>query len=357
MSSSRKFSGMIVLLVIFCLVSNNESIEQKEMVEVDRIKGLEAFQHHTSSKLNKRVYATCSIILFDEIVDYATATANCRKLEIFEPQKKELIRGNLATVNNINKTEDIKLLLGMAYKRRSAKEAKRKDFDQWVWVGLRKLKNNKGNKKSKKYDATHWKWPDGTTPENYSVWQASQPDQKKRKKEKQNQIRINHDGEWQDIWKNKEHPYACDYRGKYIISTRPMSWKQARKSCVKAGMILAKVRNDKEIEEMKRAMFYFLGPGTKDNDVGDEMNWILVGGNDIGKKSRWQWTDGEDIENVDKFPWISKMMPLHKTWGNKRHHVMTFSRNGTFDDTVVSETRRRFACQCIETLFEETDEL
>ena len=349
---------MIVILVIFCLVSNNQSIEQKEMVDVDRIKGLEAFQHHTSSKLIKRVYATCSIILFDEIVDYATATANCKKLDISDPQKKKkkLIRGNLATVNNINKTEDIKLLLGMAYKRRPAKEAKRKNFDQWVWVGLRKVKNKKGNKKSKKYDATHWKWPDGTTPENYSVWQASQPDQKKRKRKKQNQIRINHDGEWQDIWKNKEHPYACDYRGKYIISAVPMNWKPARKSCLKAGMILAKVRNDKEIEEMKRAMFYFLGPGTKENDVGDDTNWILIGGNDIGKESRWQWTDGEDIEDVDKFPWISNQPDNGKTEAVKRlrrkrrQDVMTFSRNGTFDDTFVRENRRRFACQCTGTL-------
>lgn len=326
---------VLTLLFYFIVIADLHKINPGLTVEVDRIKGLEALQQNAT----KGVYASCHIMLFADIVDYKTATDKCEKLNIGETSH------NLATVNNMNRTEDIKLLLGIAYK----------SSDQWVWAGLKKVQNNKGNKKSKKYNPNHWKWPDGSTIINFSMWQDKQPDQKKVKNRKQNQIRIDKNGEWQDIWDNKEHPYACDYHGKYIISPTRMFWRAARTACLRAGMILAKVRNAQEVAEMVKAINYFLGPEL-DDDVWNDKNWVLIGGNDIEREGKWEWADGENIVGLEELPWMegqpdnARMNPIHRPWTKKRQDVMAISKVGMLDDAFTTATKRAFACQCMETV-------
>ena len=48
-------------------------------------------------------------------------------------------------------------------------------------------------------------------------------------------------GEWDDTFKYKTHPYACDYQGKYILSATMKTWSGAKKACEAAGLMLAKV--------------------------------------------------------------------------------------------------------------------
>lgn len=67
-------------------------------------------------------------------------------------------------------------------------------------------------------------------------------------------------GHWDDTFKFKTHPYACDYQGKYILSATQRTWSAAQHACEEAGLQLAKVRSDQEVEEMKKAALHFLGP-------------------------------------------------------------------------------------------------
>ena len=50
-------------------------------------------------------------------------------------------------------------------------------------------------------------------------------------------------GQWDDTFKYKTHPYACDYQGKYILSANMKTWTGAKLACEKAGLMLAKVRS------------------------------------------------------------------------------------------------------------------
>ena len=316
--------------------------KRRKNTTFDPVEGLKILQNNAS----KGVYSTCSTILFTETVDFHTADTKCKELK-----QGGSSYGNLVTVNNDIKTEEIKFLLELAH--HTGEDIN--DLDQWVWVGLKKVENNKGNKASQKYDANHWKWPDGSSPSVYSNWQPGQPDQKKKWKWKQNQIRINSKGEWQDTWPNSVNPYICDYDGKYIISGIPLRWRSARNACIAAGMTLARVRDLEEVDEMKEAIRYFLGPETDDGDVFSDMNWVLLGGNDIGVEGRWKWADGiDDVEDVEEFPWINKApdnsRKKHKPRGKDWEDVMSMSKWGQFDDTFTLTTQRAFACQCLSTL-------
>ena len=83
---------------------------------------------------------------------------------------------------------------------------------------MRKITDLEVETPAEDYNPDEWAWTDGSHPnETFSRWMDNQPDQNSKKnsgtKYYQNQMRINHDGEWDDTYAYKEHPYACDYQG------------------------------------------------------------------------------------------------------------------------------------------------
>ena len=256
--------------------------------------------------------------------------------------------GNLATVNDEDKNTDLKLLLSMAY---PVKQDNKWHAEEWVWAGLRKTKNNEGKKNGRKYNPLDWQWADGSHPNDYKKWMKKQPDQRVNKtdgvKYLQNQMRISKKGQWDDTFTFMKHPYACDYQGKYIISASEKTWSQAKEACENAGLILAKVRSDAEVEEITKSADYFLGERDESLKVWDQSNWIWLGGNDNEEEGVWKWTDGSAIDYFDAMNW-RRPNPDNASFIRKQtQNVLAISRFGQFDDSFDHKRRHRaFACQC-----------
>ena len=302
--------------------------------------------------LDSGVFTTCNIVFFSERVPYDVADNNCKNFDIGAGGKE----GNLVTVNDDEKNQDLRILLEMAYPEKEQPKSKWTET-KWVWAGLRKTKNNK-SKKAGPYNPDDWEWSDGSNPTDFYKWMKNQPDQaswKNGKKEcdedprcYQNQMRINHKGQWDDTFKFKEHPYACDYRGKYVLSNEPKTWERAKTACADAGLHLAKVRNMEEVEEIKAAMVYFLGKADPTWKTWDHSNWIWLGGNDLEEEGVWKWLDGELVETWD-MPWrVGAGKDNAAYLSGSGQHALAISRWGEFDDSFHNKKSRKrpFACQC-----------
>lgn len=281
------------------------------------------------------------------------ADQRCKNFDIGSGKGEQ---GNLATVNDEEKNSDLKILLEMAYPEKDQPGNKWVDT-KWVWAGMRKTKNN-AVRKPGPYSALDWEWADGSNPKDFHNWMKNQPDQNNYKFGKkgcnesprcfQNQMRINHDGKWDDTYKFKTHPYACDYRGKYILSNDHKTWEQARDACAAAGLHLAKIRNEAEVEEIKSAMVHFLGAAKPEWKKWDNNNWIWFGGNRLEDFKTWKYLDGELVETWT-LPWIphaggDNAKFLHRGGQN----VMAISRGGLMDDSFHNRRKKKrpFACQC-----------
>ena len=326
---------MLLLLLLLFICS---AVAKLSKVEEKQISGLKNLISNLEG-----IYPTCNMVLFSEMVDFNTANERCKRFHLGRE-----VEGNLATVNNKDKNTDLKLLLKMAYPTSSGKWA----ADEWVWAGLRKIKNNAGSSKGKKYNADDWAWADETTPQDFHMWMAGQPDQDMRKVEKvkyfQNQMRINHKGRWDDTFVDKIHPFACDYQGKYIMSATKKSWSKAKEACENAGLILAKVRSSQEVEEITSAAKLFLGAVDDTLRVFDPNNWIWLGGNDADEEDVWKWNDGDAIEWFADMPWREPNPDnSDRMNGGRTQNFLSISKWGEFDDSFDAQERKRpFACQC-----------
>jgi len=295
--------------------------------------------------LDDGVLATCNIVLFSELVDFDTADQNCKNFNIGSGRGEA---GNLATVNDAEKNKDLKTLLEMAYP--IAEQPKGKwGQTHWVWGGLRKTEDN-NNPDPGPFNPLFWEWADGSNPL-WSNWLRSQPDQRSLTQGSsgctqtvcyQNQMRINHKGQWDDTYTFKVHPYACDYRGKYILSKSPKTWHGAKAACEEAGLHLAKIRNVEEVEEIKQAAVYFLGQADPTWGIWDKNNWIWTGGSDAATEGDWRWLDNTPVEDW-KLPW--RRRAGNDNAGRRGQHVLSISRWGEFDDSRWKK-KRPFACQC-----------
>lgn len=323
---------MWYLPLLLCLCSFTNAINEEHVHGMKNlIQGLEG------------VFPTCDIILFSEMVNFTTAEKKCVDFDMGLGATQV---GNLATVNDDDKNRALKLLLNMAYKRKTKKKSQW-DPDQWVWAGMRKVRNNLAVDTNKQYKASDWEWTDGSSPTTFKKWMKKQPDQKKDGSFLQNQMRINHKGQWDDTFTYKEHPYTCDYQGKYMISPKRLTWENARAACQNAGLDLAKVRNAGEIEEVINAAKYFLGD--RHQKKFHHVNWIWIGGNDIANEGDWRWiSDDSPIADFESLPWLKNMpdnAPLKKK-GLKGQHALSISKWGKFDDSFIKVRKRGFACQC-----------
>jgi hypothetical protein len=321
--------------------------------------------------LDNGVIATCNIVFFSELVTYDEADNNCKSFDIGSGRGEE---GNLVTVDDKAKNGDLQTLLEMAYPKEEQDEWKW-GGKRWVWAGLRKTKNtNLTNVERGDYNPLDWEWANGSHPTNFSKWlnfnkKKAQPDQMSIKKGStlnfdgddntcdedprcfQNQMRINHNGKWDDTYKFRKHPYACDYKGKYILSNVPKTWESAKDACEDAGLHLAKVRNPDEVDEMKAAMNFFLGPADDSWNNWNSNNWIWMGGDDLEEEGIWRYLDGEMVETWE-MPWRKNAgkddAKFLEVPGRRGQHALAISRWGEFDDSFhdTDKRMRPFACQC-----------
>merc|ERR1712071_111736 len=125
------------------------------------------------------------------------------------------------------------------------------------------------------------------------------------------------------------------YQGKYIISSKPKSWEDAKVACENAGLNLAKIRSDEELKEMMAAMGYFLGPRDETLKKYDPKNWLWLGGNDIKEENNWVWVDGQKIKW--DIPWQKKQPDNDKRLLKEGQDVMSLSKWGQMDDSFRLE--------------------
>ena len=339
------FRQTLVLLILVSVIATKSKLSRK--INKSQIEGLK----NLLQNLDSGTFATCNIVFFSKPVTYDEADKGCKNFNIGTGRGE---KGNLATINDSEKNTDLTTLLDMAYPAADAQQADDKwGPTSWVWAGLRKTKNNK-NKKPGKYSPGDWQWADGSNPKDFNKWGKKQPDQDRLKKGKsgcdekkycyQNQMRINHKGVWDDTYKFKKHPYACDYKGKYILSSDKVTWVQAKSMCAAAGLFLASVRNRAEVKEMKEAAVHFLGEADPAWKTWDDNNWIWLGGNDLEKEGTWKWQNGDLVEDW-AVPWRRK---AGKDNAGTGQHALAFSREGEFDDSFHDreDRLRPFACQC-----------
>ena len=331
----------MLLVVLLLVIGEVNSLDE---IQLDGLKKL--------LPKSENIFATCKLILFKEFVNFTTAYTRCKEFNVGGGN----VAGNLATVNDEAKNTDIKFLLGLAYRERKHKND-RWSNDQWAWVGLQKVKNNAKNKKEN-YKAEDWEWADGSTPVDYHKWMTGQPDHRHKKqtnskvKMYQDNLRINHQGGWDDTYITKTHPYVCDYKGKYVFSTAYKSWSDAKAACKAAGLIMAKVRDMSEVNEITALAKLYLGEWNAKEFHAS--NWIWLGGNDEESEGTWRWNDGEIIEWFSstvkpKMPWRNPMPDNATFIGDLAQHYLAISKLGKFDDSFDSKRKKRpFACQCPE---------
>ena len=339
---------MKIILLLCVLVALSGAISRKQKKQLNGLRDL-------LTNLPNDVFATCNIAFFSTVVDFNTAQENCRNFDI----GAGAVKGNLVTINTDEKNEDLKMLLEMTYPEDQQPKSKWANT-KWVWSGLRKVDNVVGSPYQEVvYLNDDWQWANGSTPGDFAKWAPKQPDQNALKYRKngcnekpkcyQNQMRINHEGEWDDTYKFMEHPYACDYQGKYVISSNQVSWEHAKLACDNAGLHLAKIRSGVELNEMMTAMDYFLGEKDETLKKWDPNNWMWLGGNDINEEKQWVWeADGEKIEW--DIPWMKKAGNDNSERKMKEgQDVMALSRWGKVDDSYRLGVYRPFACQCPDT--------
>jgi hypothetical protein len=166
----------------------------------------------------------------------------------------------------------------------------------------------------------------------------------------QNQVRVNQKTTfWDDSWDFVAHPYACDYKGKYILSGLFLTWNDAVKACKRAGLSLATVRSKADVKQMKQAIEFFLGEGDDSWTVWDSKNWVWLGGSDRNAEGNWRWLNGDPVQSWN-VPWRKKSGNDNADYlrGANGQHALAFSRWGEFDDSFHDHKKRKrnFACEC-----------
>ena len=99
---------MIRTTILLVLVALCACGDISRAVDQDQIKGLKKLL----KGLDAGVYTTCSIVFFSEKVTYDVADDRCKNFNIGSGRGEE---GNLVTVNDDEKNQDLKILLEMAY--------------------------------------------------------------------------------------------------------------------------------------------------------------------------------------------------------------------------------------------------
>ena len=381
-------------LIFICVVAGCIAAAE-ELTLKERVRGIKRLV----KTLANHTFPTCDLVLFTELSDYETAGEKCRTFNLAATSKEE---GHLATVNDEEKNDYLRMLLNVALPK-DEQDLYIYSASRWVWTGLRKTKNTNAKhiKKIKNrvpYKAEDWAWHDDSHPLDWHKWHRGQPDQRPLKKGersdvggeelgatcqektcRQNQMRMSNDGRWDDGYAFEKHPYACDYRGRYICSAEKKKWGDAKKACEAAGLTLASVKSPEETEELLQALEYFLGASkfapckgifghktikgkvspdllvTKEQQEScadlkgrwDPEHWAWIGGNDewgVGSEGHFKWLDGTDVE-YDGFPWITKAGKDNGDAKGGGQNSLSIAKWGEFDDEF-GKVKRPFVCEC-----------
>lgn len=360
--------NLLILGAVLCTVSSSRYQGVRKRNQLKKL----------LRSLDKGVYATCEMIFFKQPLQYKSALKSCESLRIGRAHGE-----TLATVDSKERNGHLMFLYDLAFQRGSKESS---EETKWVWSGLHKVQNKHvkyNSRKMKKkrnvvnaYDPNDWKWiGTGNSPTGYHNWprtrKGSRPDQQRMKysritecKERkgcfQNQVKINQEtSSWEDSFAFEVHPYACDYKGKYILSNERKTWLQAKKACAAAGLTLAMVRSEEEVAEMTHAIKLFFGD--EEYDTWSNNNWIWLGGNDLEEEGKWVWLNGDLVETWD-IPWKAEAGNDNADFidENSGQDALAFSRDGEFsknceiikdgefDDSFHSSRykKRAFACQC-----------
>lgn len=307
-------------------------------------------------KLNKlldhsHAVSTCRYILFRDVVTHDEAVDRCHKVQ--HPLLK--VSSELADIHTYQENYDIKVLLQLAFGRphRGTKYAR----NNWVWIGLEKIKDNSRRIKKKHWGVTHfdpqeWLWHGHGAKEvapTYWRWLKGQPDQRKKGKEYQNYAVVNKYGFWDDTFGSEKIPFICNYCGRFIVVPTHVTWYKAKSMCESYGLTMAKVNSPSENLEIDAAAKMVFGPEPEKRRWNDT-NWIWLGTQEVmfknGTGSKvWQHHDGSQLEWEPK--WGRKAQPDNWTLPKKgEERVIAFSRITTKWDDSYPSRKRPFACMC-----------
>jgi len=321
-----------------------------------------------SSQVSGESYATCEIVFFNTPMNYADASSACRNIEIGRPS-------SLVTVDSITKNSHVMFAFDYAFDNDAA--AASSDENQYIWAGLKKVRNNdvvydkkymkKKKNVDKEYNAEDWVWASNRqSPVDFDKWPKKKTNARPNQEYMaynankgcleeegcfQNQLKISSgsdNGFWEDAWAFEEHPFACDYRGKYLVSGELQTWSKAKAICHNGGMVLASVRSMEEVRELRDAIDYFLGPQTEEYKKFDGRNWVWLGATDEEEEGVWRYLDGEVMEDWG-IPWMAKAGNDNAMIGRKStgQHHLAMNRDGMMDDSNdVRAIKKMFACEC-----------
>lgn len=296
---------------------------------------------------NPDVVSTCRYILFKTYKTFHKAKESCEKLQM----PLTHTNASIAVIKTREDNKDITHLLQLAYGVKQV--GRRFDRRNWVWVGLKKVHNTgkvlKKNKRGpKNFNASEWRWDDGSIPE-YVRWLRDMPDQEKAGKNYQDHVSVSKRGRWDDTFPYKKMPYACNYCGKYIVLAQQVTWFHARSLCKSYGLTMAMVNSKRDNDDLAMAVKMEFGEDTE-KKRWDDNNWVWLGSQEIMQNGTgtkiWQHHDGSPLLWVSP-KWDTKRQPDNwskQRWGEER--VVAFSRiNHKWDDSYP-ERKRPFACMC-----------
>ena len=322
---------LAIFISFFSLITDIDSIDLEQVKRIRELTG-------TASG---GVYRTCNFVFVPELTNVEGAREGCRAWG-----------GNLVTIDSKSKNDDMKDLLDLVYPPNEQPES-RWAFTKWAWAGLTKTKNTIGKVERGKFTPSEWSWPDGSSPkeEDFLHWMRKQPDQRKWKSGEQgcehkkgcyqSHLRFNSSGVWDDESVYVKHPYACDYKGKYIVSKIKLDWIAAMVACESAGLVLAKIRNTKEVAELRNLMIEHFDKYDINSHPFDDKNWIWTGGNDLIDEGKFEWMDREEIKF--DIPWLAK---AGNDNAQTKQHALAMNFDGFFDDSFTKGKKRGFVCQC-----------
>eukprot|EP00116_Pleurobrachia_bachei_P006319 sb/3466581/ len=261
-------------------------------------------------------YATGWTIVNETGISSMEMSCYDKLLDAAQEKTGMLSTGNLVTVNDEIKEHDVTLLLNAAKPNLDDMSAP----DNWLWSGLTRVRNNDGGEHP--YDVADWEWTSGSNLTSaYEKWIDGAPEYH------QNQVAINHDGDWNDTYVEKEHPYACDYKGKYVVSPARMTWPDAKVACENAGLTLAMVKDQEDADELVYLMGLILG--SRYNEQYHYHNWVWTGGNDITDEGVYVWPDGTEVEDFAAIAWEDPQPDNAKYIKGYEQDVLQFSKGSS----------------------------
>lgn len=303
---------------------------------------------------NRGFFPVCNVVYYNEDGSYAEARSRCSSIPVNRSPS------TLATITDEKILQELKLAQSLASELGSSRG------DEWVWSGLEKVSHNTEESVSNIYDKEDWKWTDGSIlgslgqwDKNYPITEISHGEECDSDNCLPNHVTINREGVLHNDYDYNRHSSVCQYDNRYIISSKQVTWSEAKSLCESVGLQLAVV-TDADLPRLKATMKFFLNNPNSDSHPFDAKNWIWIGGTDQKEEGVWSWAYKNSLTRISdeifsKLQW-RKIKNSKKSQPDNAHrlrngsigqHVLAVSLLGEFDDSYDDPKRKRgFACQC-----------